>query len=403
MVDKVSPFRPGTPASPDIFVGRRDQIAEITRYIDQSAKGRQENLFLIGDRGIGKSSLAAYLMNYAKKVNKMIGIHLFLDGSDDVNGVIKKIIEALLNEVSEEKWYDKVGNIFQKYVETIGIAGVNIKFKPPAEDLQVITDEFPTILENVLNEIKKEKDGLFIVLDDINGLTDDPKFANWCKSFVDTVGTKYVDVGFPVFLMLVGLPEKREALLFHNESFMRMFHVTEIDRLSNDEVNDFITNTFNQIGYEVEEEAKSIIQYYSSGLPTMMHEIGDSTFWLDDDQIISRNDAIKGVADAGRNIGKKYIKPAVLSGAIRSERYRSILNKLGDDLLFEFNKKQVEEKLTEPEKQVFSDFLVRCRELGIIDFKEVRGAGEYKFVNNLYTVYFMIQASLSKEDQKTLV
>lgn len=66
-------------------------------------------------------------------------------------------------------------------------------------------------------------------------------------------------------------------------------------------------------------------------------------------------------------------------------------------------KKQVEEKLTEPEKRVFSDFLVRCRELGIIDFKEVRGTGEYKFVNNLYTVYFMIQAGLNKDDQKTLV
>lgn len=402
MVDKVSPFRPGTPASPDLFVGRREQIKEITRYIDQSASGRQENLFLIGDRGIGKSSLAAYLMNYAKKANKMVGIHLFLDGTDDVNGVVKKIIEALLNEVSEEKWYDKVGNIFSKYVETIGIAGLNIKFKPPVEDLQVITNEFPKILVKVLNEIKNEKNGLFIILDDINGLTDDPTFADWYKSFVDTVGTKYVDIKFPVFLMLVGLPEKREALLSHNESFMRMFHVTEINRLSDEEVKQFITSTFDQIGYDIEIRAKDLIVYYSSGLPTMMHEIGDSTFWLDDDEIINEMDAVKGITDAGNNIGKKYIKPAVL-GAIRSEKYRSILNKLGDDLLFEFNKKEVEGKLSGPEKRVFSDFLVRCRELGIIDFKEVRGTGEYKFVNNLYTVYFMIQAGLNKDDQKTLV
>lgn len=394
MVDKVSPFRPGTPASPDLFVGRQAQIEEITRYIDQSAEGRQENVFLIGDRGIGKSSLAAYLMNYAKKVNKMVGIHLFLDGTDDVNGVIKKIIEALLNEVSEEKWYDKVGNIFQKYVETIGIAGLNIKFKPPAEDLQVITNEFPKILNKVLKEIKNEKNGLFIILDDINGLTDDPTFANWYKSFADTIGTKYFD-DFPVFIMLVGLPEKREALLSHNESFMRMFHVTEIDRLSDDEVSDFTMSTFNHIGYDVEERARELIVYYSSGLPTMMHEIGDSTFWFDDDGIISANDAVEGIADAGNNIGKKYVKPQVLS-AIRSERYRSILNKLGDDLLFEFNKRQVEKKLTESEKKVFSDFLKRCRELGIIDFKEVRGAGEYKFVNNLYTVYFMIQSGLNE-------
>lgn len=34
-----------------------------------------------------------------------------------------------------------------------------------------------------------------------------------------------------------------------------------------------------------------------------MHEIGDPTFWLDEDEIISELDAVDGIADAGNNIG----------------------------------------------------------------------------------------------------
>jgi len=53
-----SPFTPGSPVPVELFVGRVDQIKEILKYVNQSASGRQENVFFAGERGIGKSSLA---------------------------------------------------------------------------------------------------------------------------------------------------------------------------------------------------------------------------------------------------------------------------------------------------------------------------------------------------------
>jgi len=56
-----SPFTPGSPVPLDLFVGRSNQIQEVVRYIKQTLSGRQENIFLSGDRGIGKSSFASFI------------------------------------------------------------------------------------------------------------------------------------------------------------------------------------------------------------------------------------------------------------------------------------------------------------------------------------------------------
>ncbi len=40
-----SPFTPGSPVPVELFVGRVDQIKEILKYVNQSASGRQENVF----------------------------------------------------------------------------------------------------------------------------------------------------------------------------------------------------------------------------------------------------------------------------------------------------------------------------------------------------------------------
>ena len=48
-----SPFTPGSPVPVELFAGRAQQIQEVDNYLKQTASGRQENVFLTGDRGIG--------------------------------------------------------------------------------------------------------------------------------------------------------------------------------------------------------------------------------------------------------------------------------------------------------------------------------------------------------------
>jgi energy-coupling factor transporter ATP-binding protein EcfA2 len=389
-----SPFTPGSLVPVELFVGRAEQIEELIRYIGQTSFGKQENVFLAGDRGVGKSSLASFLHYFVSTQKNILGIHVFLGRVSTLEGMVHHIFEQLLKETKGEAWFDDIAKFFGRYIKEIGLFGISVSFTPPEQDLKELVRKFPEALNNLLKKIKKQKAGLFIALDDVNGLVEKEEFANWYKSFVDEVATHYKD--FPVFIMLIGLPEKRDTLSKIQPSLMRIFRVVEIKKLSDKEVESFLSIAFQKAEIKVKSEAMKLMVRYSSGLPLLMHEIGDATFWIDADGVIDEKDALQGVITAAGKVGEKYLDPKVYR-AIRSPRYRSILRKLGKiPLSRNFKKRDVEARLNESEKKVFHNFLRRIRELGVIEADIEQGGGAYRFVNEIYPIYIWMESEKSR-------
>lgn len=390
-----SPFTPGSPVPVELFVGRSEQIKELIRYVGQISSGKQENVFLAGDRGIGKSSLASFLRYYVGTRKNILGIHVFLGRVSTLEGMVHHIFEQLLKETKEQAWFGDIAKLFGKHIREIGLFGISVSFNPPEHDLKELVRKFPEALSNLLKKIKEQKEGLFIALDDINGLVENVEFANWYKSFVDEVATQYKD--FPVFIMPIGLPEKRDILSNLQPSLMRIFRVVEIEKVTDKEVEQFLSQAFDNAEIKVETEAMKLMVQFSSGLPLLMHEIGDAAFWIDTNGVIDREDAIQGVLTAAEKVGEKYLDPKVYR-AIRSPRYRSILRKLGKiPLSRNFKKRDVEARLSESEKKVFHNFLRRIRELGVIEADVERGPGTYRFVNEIYPIYIWMESERAKK------
>ena len=352
-----SPFTPGNPVPYELFVGRSEQMQELIRYIDQTSQGRQENVFLTGDRGIGKSSLASFLRYYVRKKKNYMGVHVFLGKTNTLEEMVRCIFEQLLKENQGQQWFENIRELFGKHIKQFGLFGISMTFNPPEQELKELVKNFPEALNNLLEKTKGQKTGLFIALDDVNGLVEKTEFANWYKSFVDEVATHYPK--FPVFILLIGLPEKRDILAKLQPSILRIFRVIHIEKLFNQEVEHFLKLAFDSVNIKIESKAFKPMVTYPSGLPILMHEIGDATFWLDDDGKINEKDAYKGIATAAMKVGEKYLDPKVYR-AIRSERYRSILRKLGEmEIPRFFRKRDVESKLTETEKKVFHKTLIK--------------------------------------------
>jgi hypothetical protein len=389
-----SPFTPGNPVPIEFFVGRRHQISEILKYANQTTSGKLESVFLSGDRGIGKSSLASIIRYYLQKEKNFLGIHTFLGGVDQLNELVRRVFENIYNASNKKRWFGKISDYFGNYVEKVGIFGIDVVFKPTNKDLAEIVKNFPRALHSITEKIKSDKKALFIILDDINGFCRRPDFANWYKSFVDYVATQQLD--FPVFLMLIGLPEIRDALSQHQPSLLRIFRVVEIDKLTDGEVSEFFKKAFDSVDIRVEKEAMQFITRFASGLPILMHEIGDAVFWRTTDDNVTQEIAVQGVLEAADRIGKKYLDPKVYR-AIRSERYRSILRKIGENLKPGFHKKDILEKLKKKEQKVFDNFLKRMMDLGIIIKNIEEGRGHYKFVNDLYSIYIWLESERFKE------
>jgi hypothetical protein len=157
---------------------------------------------------------------------------------------------------------------------------------------------------------------------------------------------------------------------------------------------------FEKLQYSIEPGAISLMVRLSGGFPMLMHEVGDAIFWQDTDRHINEDDAKGGLLEAAENVGKKYLDPQVYE-AIRSETYRNILGKIGRlPLGTKFQRKEILEKMTDEERKTFDNFLQRIKQLGIIsETTEVRG--EYRFVNQLYHLYVMLEAFKSEKEKKT--
>ena len=391
MSKETSPFTPGSPVPVELFVGRSSQIEEIRRYVTQAVSGKQENIFLTGDRGIGKSSFASFGRQLVSKKLNVLGIHVFLGGVSSLEDMVRHVLEQILKETSEQSWFDKIEGLFGQYIQQVGLFGISVKFAPPPGELSQLVTRFPEAIGNIVAEIAGERNGLLLILDDINGLADKPEFANWYKTFADEVATRYGC--YPVAIMLIGLPEKRDSLAASQPSLMRIFRVVEIDRLTNGEVGDFFEKAFDEAGISVEPEALDYMVRFASGLPILMHEIGDAVFWQDKDSHIDDQDVLDGIILAAQNVGTKYLDPGVYR-ALRSPRYHSILGKIVLQPTNSFERREVMARLDEEEKRVFDNLLRRLRDLEVIESDVDERQGTYRFVNHIYPLYmYMVSSS----------
>ena len=226
---KESLFQPGQPVSADRFKGREEIIKEILKYFPAVKSGNPQHFFITGKRGMGKTSLANFISDFANKNYSMVTAHVMNDGVHSIDDLVIQIIERILNSIKSEKWSEKIFGFLEDHIESVGFGGLNIKFKPSESELNNMKDNFAFYLTDLLNNFK-DKDGLFIVIDDINGLSDTPEFANWYKSFTDTLAISVENA--PICIMLTGYPEKFMKLYNHNPSFNRIFHVLELNQLN---------------------------------------------------------------------------------------------------------------------------------------------------------------------------
>ena len=91
----INPFTPGIPVPAELFAGRTQQIQQVRNYLNQTASGRLENLFLTGDRGIGKSSFASIIRRIAEDEHDITSVHLHLGSVNTIDELVRRIFEEL--------------------------------------------------------------------------------------------------------------------------------------------------------------------------------------------------------------------------------------------------------------------------------------------------------------------
>jgi len=388
-----SPFYPGRPVPVELFTGRQTEIERILRSARQAAAGKQENLFLQGDYGIGKSSLAHYVRLIAEREHRLFSVHTYVGTVTALENVVRKILEELIREIAKKNLMSKFREFFKTLLSNlqVDLFGLSVEFDIEDRKLKNLVDNFLPLLRGIYQQIQSEYRGILLILDDLNGVANLPLFAGLIKSMVDEIATS--DQPLPLLLLLTGVEQRRFDMIKNHPSVGRIFDVVEIKGLSPEESAQVFKKAFDSEKIVVDGEAMNAMRRYAGGMPKFIHEIGDAVFWIDRDGHIDVNDAFQGALFAAESIGKKYLDPEVYA-VVRSTKYRSILRKLAPALVGPvFQRSAVKDFLSLEENKVFDQFLRKMKKLGVIKVGEDRG--EYSFGNELIRLYISLEGNLT--------
>jgi hypothetical protein len=324
-------------------------------------------MFLQGEYGIGKSSLANFAQVEADANHCLHPVYVSLGAVASVDEVAAKFVEGVLNSKAIDPTKGEiVRNFLAKYV---GEQSPGQLFTIHADKLQADGPQYRGAMLEFLKEVlgrlaPKGVKGLFIVVDEINGIASDPAFSGWVKNLIDT--NAVAQPPLPLLLMLCGTAERRADMIRVYPPVDRLFKPVLIDVMNDDEMSEFFQKAFKEAGIVVEAEALKIINYYSGGFPKIMHLVGETLFFLDKDGIITAEEARQGVERAAEEVGTKYVDAQVYA-AVKSKDYHSILGKLAaltDQP--EFDKTELAKTLNAQELRKLDNFLQKLKELHVL-------------------------------------
>ena len=395
-----SPFFPDQPVPVELFVGRSAQIDHIMkRAVGQVAQGKPVSVFLEGEYGIGKTSVARFTQWMAERNNGLLGIYATLERAESMDEVGAAVLEATLRSGAyNPKLGEKIREGMAKFVGQQSLFGLTIHAEALRKEAPNITRGLVPFLAQTLERVRSEgATGVFLVLDEINGVANNPKFAAFLKAVVDSnAAVSFEKPALPLLLMVCGVEERRRQLIAQHESVGRVFDVVSIERMRSEEMNEFFGKAFDLAHMTVEPSALDIMTEYAAGFPKVMHLIGNAAYWVDQDGRIDDGDAADAVVAAAEEFGKRYVNQQVYA-ALHSANYRSILAKIAQigfkDM--SFRKRDVEQGLTETEKKNFNNFLQKMKKL-----KVLRGGdapGEYVFIMKMVRLYIYMQSKRRAE------
>jgi hypothetical protein len=303
-------------------------------------------------------------------------------GQRDLRGVAVAILKATIHAAHRNKpFWAKIKDRLSRFVKSVQLFGVDLNVSEIESEAAKFADVggFLSALQGLVAEMPARagyRSGVFLVLDEINGVASEPHFAHFLKGIVDRNALSQPQV--PLCLVLCGTPERRRELIACHEPVGRIFDVLEVTPLTREESSQFFLRAFQSVGMAITPDALDRLVQYGSGQPRFLHMLGDQAFWLDTDGKIDNDDASRALVAAAADFMTKYVGPQILA-ELRSPDYRSILKKVSgqDPLTASFSKAAIAEGLSDVERKKLDNFLQRMKQLNVL--RQGQSKGEWVF------------------------
>lgn len=261
-------FRPSGPVDhQDLFSGRIDQLSKIH---DVSNETSQHGV-IFGERGVGKTSLAAVSVDIASA--RKLAMRINCDGNDDFRSMWEKVVDELIfrANTNHQPW----GDTFRAEVErTIEILHADVA--GPDRVRQALRT-----LSAVVSVI--------IFFDEFDQI-EDRDVRRLYAGTIKTLSDHLVDAT----LIAVGVADDVDDLISEHTSIQRNLVQVRMPRMTVDEIKGIIVRGYSELNLTVSPAALQELALLPRGLPHYGHllaqeaarpAIYDSRFTITDDDI----------------------------------------------------------------------------------------------------------------------
>tara|TARA_R110000850_G_scaffold3709_4_gene17333 strand:- start:1335 stop:2708 length:1374 start_codon:yes stop_codon:yes gene_type:complete len=273
--------------------GREKELGRIERAL--YAAGR--HIFIFGDRGIGKSSLAATAANQYQSSDAE-----YIDVSCSPDSNFSDVIANIAYKAVNESRFSK-----RTYSESLG---VNLRFLNYKNDRNVTLKEIHNEVRSLLDavEILREVSLIYskktiVVVDEFDRMQDAKERALFAD-LLKHLGDKRVNIKF----IFTGVSATINDLLGAHESAIRQLETIELSKMNWDARWHIVLNALDNFNIGIDREILIRIAAVSDGYPYYVHLITEKLMWhlfskdenvdqvSKDDYHIALNDAIESIS-----------------------------------------------------------------------------------------------------------
>ena len=348
---KINPFTPNSPSSRGVFAGRMKEIETIEQILIQTRANKGHGFLLIGQRGIGKTSLMNLVKFQAtgaieakdQKLNFIV-VEIDITKETTLYTLIKKIELSLKRKLAKSEPTRKIFSDIWSFIGRLEVLNVKVNTSKDI-DKELLFEEFSYSLADTLTRITEKTnnkfdsihDGILILIDEADNSSKDLNLGSFLKLLTERLQKENVE---QLMIGVSGLPKTKEILTESHPSSLRIFEEMYLDRLKDDDVKYVIERVLdhslelNGIRTQITPEAETLLIKLSEGFPHFIHQYGYCCFELSDGVLITEDNVRNGAfGDNGaiEKIGDKYYRDDYYN-KIKVDSYRQVLTIMAEKL-----------------------------------------------------------------------
>lgn len=347
--DTENAFQPAKEISDvERFAGRQKPVNDA--FLALLAEGA--NIAIVGNRGIGKTSLARQIQKFAGGHNELVdrlGLKLdhkfdyqvfYLACGDDINSRDDLLRRLLTSDSCLGSWLYEIPRTRTMIhalapklkAELFGI-GAELAGTASAQDTServAVPHSTEGVFENVVRQLREEKltrDGILIIVDEFDQIADPSGLGPFLKALATNVeGVKFC---------IVGVAKDIQELMKEHESADRLFAgaIVPLDPMSDDELAAIIDIAEFQSGrwFKFDQEARSKVIAMAAGHPYLVHLIGKFALrraFLDDQQDITGADIDAVLQTIAENASDPVLEGRYRTAVASSKQRETVLKAL---------------------------------------------------------------------------